>query len=225
MGLNIPKFDSVERKVIEGKALHDYRRGKIATFVAEIYRDWIIPDLAKEIQSGAKFIATLTLEEMQYVADSLVTCESNNLIKEKILNGELISPEEVEGYKEIVRGDFMKRGDKHFMEILKAEMKGVELDVFVNIAGKQKDMIGYVDKMTNMLRFIFSTFNPQTGTFAALDDPRIVKPMNEILERSGLSQIDFTAKPKVATPMPNAQPSPIQPQNLPTPVAPQQNAY
>lgn len=186
-------FRLQERVVIEGKGIHDYRRGKIATFMDEIYRDWIIPKLAKNIVTEQEFLASLDLDELQEIADALVTCEANKLIKDRVLSAQVVRPEEVDDFKNKVREAFMKGGNKRFLKILEGEFKGVSLDVKTNIAGKQKYLAQQVDKLTNVFRTIVSA--PQV-----LDDPRMSKLFNEILEGSGLSPIDFGgsyAKPQM----------------------------
>lgn len=168
----------------QGQGLHEYRKGKMATFVGEIYRDWIIPYIAKEISKGQEFLATLDMEELQMVAESLVICRANNFIKEKILNGEMINETELESYKQRVRDEFMKGGNKKFIEIFKDEIKNIPIDVEVNIVGKQKNLNAMTDKLVNIFRQIIAS--PQV-----LDDPRMAKIWNQILEYSGFSPIDF----------------------------------
>ena len=177
----------------ESRGLHTFRRGKFAKHVEEIYRDWTIPSIVEKISKGVKFFFNLTLEEMQLVSENIVNKAANNLIKERILNGEMISDEEVEALKMQTRDSFMK-DNKKFIEILKGELKDAPIKVKINIAGKQKNMASQVDKLVNIFRQIASA--PQI-----LDDPRMAKIFNQILEGSGLSPIDFGyLKKKEATP-------------------------
>ena len=175
--------------VQQATALHDYRRGKLATFMDEIYRDWIIPYIAKEVANGQKFLAELSVEELQQVADSLVQCEVNDTIKEKILNGETIDPNEVEALKQKVKEDFMKGGNKRFIEILKGELADAPIEVQTDIAGKQKDLVQLSTQLTGIFRQIIAA--PQI-----LNDPRMAKIFNMILESSGFSPISFYMPPQ-----------------------------
>lgn len=177
-------FKLQELVTAEAHSLHEYRKGKIAVFLDEVYQDWIIPRIAKEITKEQEFIAELDLEELQYVADNLVTCEKNHMVKEMILNGEVITPEVVELHGEMVREQFMKGGNKKFIQILEGEMKDAPLAVKLNIAGKQKNLSGVVDKLVNVFRTIVA--NP-----AVLQSPPMAKLFNQIIESSGLSPIDF----------------------------------
>lgn len=175
----------------QAQYLHDYRKGKLAVFMNTIYRDWILPYFTRELLKGQKFLAELELEELQAVADSLVTCQANDFIKEKILSGQVIDPQQLDAYKQQVRQQFTKGGNKKFIEILKGELKDIPMDVDVDIANKQKDLSAMTDKITAIMKEIVAA--PQI-----LDDPRMARLFNQILEASGFSPIDFTEKPPPA---------------------------
>lgn len=167
----------------ESRGLHDYRKGQYAKHIEEIYRDWFLPDIVSEISKGQKFLSELSLEEMQKVADLIANNQANKLIKSRILNGELVDEQEVEISKQTIRDEFMKDNRK-FIEIIKGELKDVPISIGINIVGKQKNMAGQVDKLVNVFRQLAAA--PQI-----LDDPRMAKIFNQILESSGLEPIDF----------------------------------
>lgn len=177
-------FKSVETQLVEGKSLHRWRQGKIATFVDEIHRDWIIPYIAKELSKGQKFLAELSSDEIIFVADKLVENQARKYFVDKMFSGQVVTPEEMDFFKEQVRSTFEKGGSKRFLEILKKEMDGEKLDVRTNIAGKQKNLDLMTDKVVNILRQFIAT--PQIR-----QDPEMIKLLNTILESSGLSPIMF----------------------------------
>ncbi len=177
-------FKLQELITAESHSLHEYRKGKIAIFIEEIYRDWILPKIAKEVVKEQKFMTELNLDEMQSVVDSIVINQTNQFIKEKILNGELPDQTAIEDYKQEIRNSFMK-GNKKFISILEGEFKDMPLQIKINIAGKQKYMAGMVDKLTNVFRAIIA--NP-----AILQNPSMAKLFNQILEYSGMNPIDFS---------------------------------
>lgn len=199
--------------VEQGMGLHEYRRGRFATFIAEIYEDWIIPDIVKKLENGARFLATLSPDELQYVTDRIVDSEVFRIEKETILNGGSITIDGREALKQRIREQLSKKGNKYFLELFKGELKNVSVKVKINVAGKQKDLAGIVDKFTNILRFIFSTYNSQTGKFSALEDPKALKAFNKLIEYSGLDPIDFGYTGPVSPPQ---MVSPIPKESLPT---------
>ena len=191
----------------QSQALHEYRRGKIATFVDEIYKDWIMPYFVQELTKGTQFLAELDLNELEQVADALVNNRANDLITEKILNGETIDPMQIDQFKMKVRNEFLQGGNKKFIEIFKGEMEDVPVDVKINIAAKQKDLSQRADALTRIFQQIIVA--PQI-----LDDPRMAKIFSQILENSGFNPVDFYTPPKSAVP-PQNPPSPLPPPLVP----------
>lgn len=188
-------FASLQAQIQQGLGLHEYRRGQFAKHIEEIYKDWIIPHIQKKIVEGAQFLSNLSLEDMQYVTDSVVTNLSNKRIKEMVLNGHIPTEDEVQVVKDTIREDFKKGGNKKFIKILKGEFKDVKLTVKVNVAGKSKNLALAVDKLTNIFRAIFS--NPQ-GFAQVLQIKGMANAFNEMLELSGLSPADFSGIDKIA---------------------------
>lgn len=193
----------------QGIGLHEYRQGKIATFIQEIYRDWVLQYLVKEINKGQKFLEELSLEEMQDVAERITTKIVNGKIKELVLRGEMLTKEESDQFRAVVKEQELKRGNKRFIETVKDEIKDIPMDVFVNVAGKQKNMAEMANKLSNIVRTFISDPRFQNQDMANL--------LMELLENSGLSPVNFSSLAKVFTnPQPTAQPteSPIQAEQL-----------
>lgn len=188
-------FASVAAQIQQSMGLHQYRRGIYAKHLEEIYTDWIIPHIEKKICEGAKFLSTLSLEDLQMVMEGVVTYQTNQMVKENILNGNIVTPDQIDQFKQQAMETFQKKGNKHFIEILKGEFKSVPLAVKVNIAGKSKDLAGMVDKLTNVFKTVIS--NP-----AILQSPPIAKLFNKIIEASGLDPIDLSGYQAPSAPMP-----------------------
>lgn len=214
-------FASLQAQIQQGMGLHDYRRGIFAKHLEEIYKDDYIPQIVKKICEGSTFLSELSLEELQYVSESIVTCQTNDMIKEKVLNGQTITPEEVQVYRDMALETFKKKGNKHFIEILKGEFKGVTLGVKVSVAGKSKNLGKATDTLVNMLRFAFS--NPQ-GFMATMQIPGMSSAFNQIVEYAGLSPVDFSDVSK-AQEMMAQQTQMEQPQQQMLPQPTKQPAY
>lgn len=210
-------FRGQERVVQQGRGLHDRRRGQRAKFLEEIYRDWIIPDMVREITYGKKFLATLTADEMGWVSDQLAENYANRKQIDDILD--LKEPQDRELLKHDFLTKFRKKGNKHLIEILKKEFEGVEVKLGISVSGKQKDLAGLSDKVLSIFQFIFQ--NPQAFQ-QAMQIPGLAKSFQNILEFSGVNQTDFatfasqTPQPLAQPTQQTAQPSPLQ---LTAPVA------
>ena len=185
--------------VQQGQGLHEYRQGKIASFFADtLYPELILKYIVKEINSSVKFSEELTLEELSDIADIITNNVINDRIKAKILEtGNVPTEEEKQLMMSTFRDDFLKKGSRRFFETVKDELNEIPLEVMVNISGKQRYMAQNADKITNIIREILK--NPQ----AFATTPGIGKAVNQLLEESGMSPIDFrqlTEAPKAPEP-------------------------
>jgi hypothetical protein len=175
--------------VQESKGLHNYRQGKVATFLGEVYRDWSLQFLVNDMNKGQKFFEELSAEEMQEVADAMVNNQVNERLKGKIMNFEVPTEADKALFEEVVRADFAKAGKKRFMEIVEGELKDLPIDVEMNIAGKQKDLADMAQKLTQIFRTVIAS--PQV-----LQDPNMAQLFNEILESSGFSPLSYSGLTK-----------------------------
>lgn len=170
----------------QGKGLHDYRQGQLATFMGELYRDWVLPSFSKELKQGDKWLDDLNLEEMQWVASQVAENEVKERAVAAFRSKSYITQADGEQIKQLIMADFAKSGNKKFMEIFQNELRKIPIEVDVNVAGKQKDLSAMTDKLTNIFRQIIA--NPQV-----LQIPGIAKVFNQILESAGLDPADFSS--------------------------------
>ena len=97
----------------------------------------------------------------------------------------------------------MKGGATRFMEVVKDELKDIPVDVKINVAGKQKNLAERADKLTNLVREFIANGS------AIQQMPGIGKTINELLESSGFSPIDFMQITKpVVSPLQQGQINP-----------------
>jgi hypothetical protein len=180
-------FALQELIVQQGEGIHEYRKGKIATFFADVlYPEIIIPSMVRDMKGGLKFSEELSLDELQEVATQISDNLGNTRIKEGILQGKTYTEEEKVTLKSLIKDNFTKGGTRRFMELLKDEMDSLPVKVFVNVAGKQKYLAQNAQALTNIIREIMR--NPQV--FQQI--PGLAKTFNQLLESSGLNPIDFT---------------------------------
>lgn len=182
-------FRGQERSVAQGRGTHDKRRGQRAKFIEQIYRWDIIPRMMKEMLKGKKFMATLSTEEITWVADQIADIETNKRIKDIILKGKMVTEQERVMLRQVVKDTFLKKGNKHLLEIIKDELEGVELKVGINVAGKQKNLVELSDKLLSIFQFIFA--NP-AGFQQAMQIPALAKSFENILEYGGMNISDFS---------------------------------
>ena len=187
--------------------LHEYRRGQFAKHIEQIYKKTFIPKIQKAIINGTRFLSELTMEEMQFVVEKMAVVEWNKYCVNKVLEkGEFVDGEK-EAWMQQFKDDFRKKGNKHFIELLKGEFKDTPLSVKVSVAGKSKNLSVMADKITNIFRFVFA--NPQ-GFAQVMQIPGMAKSFSELLEYSGMSPADFSGIDRLAISQPQGEiPSPV----------------
>lgn len=192
----------------EGHSLHQYRKGKLGgIFLPEIYRDWIIPKMQKDMLKGDEFLSSLTIEEMQEVADQVITSVFNKSMIKKVLGGEekpaqMVMPGEQESLKEIYKRDFFKSGNKKFITILEQEMKDLPLDMVVNVTDEDKNRSQITEKLSYVFNQAAQILGANPNFF--VEHPEMAKLFNEIIESSGLSPVMFGVTRSAPTPPPTA---------------------
>src|SRR3990167_1258013 len=112
-------FRGQERVVQQGKGPHERRRGQRAKFVEEIYREMIIPKMKRDMLKGKKFLATLTSDEMVWVAEQMAVKGWNRHFADKALSLGTFVEGEKEMFIEQYKMDFKKKGNQQIMEILR----------------------------------------------------------------------------------------------------------
>ncbi len=218
-------FRGQERSIAQGRGIHDRRRGQRAKFIEELHREWIIPDMVKDILEGKQFMATLSLEELTWVQDQYAEAYADKKLREMgkdalAFGGKIPTEEDKEAIKQTLKESFAKKGNKHLLKMLGEDFRNVAIQMGINIANKQKDLGMLSDKILSIFQFIFS--NPQ-GFQQAMQIPALAKSFQDILEYSGMSQADFMtlisakpmAQPAAAAPAEAAalqlnQPQPVQ---------------
>lgn len=178
-------FKGQERSVIQNQGTHDRRVGKRAKFIEEIYRDYIIPDMTKEILKGTQFLASLSADELAWLSDAVVTNVVNKYVIDSIINGTYINSEQQDQITAQLKQQFKKKGNKHMLEILKGEFKDVKIKIGIDVANKNRDVGGMVNNLQAMMQMIIA--NPYI-----IKSPPIQKLFNEIVEMMGLSPIDLS---------------------------------
>lgn len=188
-------FASLQAQIQQGMGLHDYRRKQYAKHIINLYQRHIIPHIKKQITKDQNFLASLSQDEMTYVADRMVVHEWNKYFAEKTLNGGEFQEGEMEQWMSDWKDNFKKEGSQKFIKILKGELKAAKIKV--SIAGVSKDLAAAADKITKIFQFMFS--NPD-GFIQIMQIPGVAKNFNTLMEYSGMQPSDFAGIEKYKSP-------------------------
>ena len=176
----------VERIVTERRAPHKREQGKFAKFLEEIYRDWIIPAMVKEMFKGKEWFSDLSYEELDWLIERVACNQASKQNIEQVLNGETPTP--YEELKQQIKDSYLKNGNRQLLGILEGELRGKAIKVKINIAGKQKDIQFMSTALTNVFRAYSS--NP-----ALAQDPMARQMLNQLVEWAGLRPLGTAPQP------------------------------
>lgn len=178
----------------------EYRREEWGIFLNEVLNDWIYPYLKKRIVKEHNLVAEYTDEELDIIDESIAIYESNNSIIESLFTGGKIpTTQEQMMMIDDIKNSLKKNGKKRELSIPESflDVKG---NLTANITGELKNKSVILQSLDSIFKTVVSTYNPQTGTYGALQDPTLSKIFNQIIEMSGMPSVAFSPKQSVAQP-------------------------
>ena len=184
---------------VQGQGIHEYRRGIFSAFIEKLYRKWFLGQMVAEMNRGDKWIEEFSLEEIKWIADKVSQNQGEIKKKNIILSGKIVRQAEIDEYKETIKQQILGR-DKISIELIKDELKDIPIDVKVDVAGKQKNLTGEIDKIIMLIQTIISTRG------AILETPGMEKLLNQVIEYLGLDPIDFSSQRQMPREVPQATP-------------------
>lgn len=200
-------FRSVAIQNQEASSLFIYRRENIGIFYTDLFNDWIIPEVVKDINKNWILSAEFTAEELNKIDEAFGLYSANDVVKEKIKNLELDTTFNFDEYRAMVDAykDIAKEtGNIRFLDIPKDYFKDFKFKVSVITTNEQRNKSATLESLSNILGQVANTFDPNTGTFSILENPALASIFGRIIELSGagispatLSQLsDPKAMPK-----------------------------
>lgn len=195
----------------------DYRREEAGIFITEIFEDWVIPFLIRRLKKGNTLVSDYSQDELKVIDDSFIAFEVNQKVKELVLEGKIVTQDDydqaIEGYRSLLSGS------RRYIEYPDGYFDDINAKVTVVVTNEQRNKAATLTSLSEILKTVISSFNPQTGKFGVLEDPVLSKILSQIVELSGaISPVALgigTPKPSEPqmqqTPPPEAVASPIQP--------------
>lgn len=162
----------------------EYRREEWGIFLNEVLNDWIFPELKKRITKAHTLVADFDDEELDLIDESIAASKTNDFVKEKMLGEGIDQMEQMQMFNEI-KDELKKKGKKREI-IIPENWLDVKGKITANITGELKNKSAILQSLDSIFKTVVSTFNPQTGQYAALQDPTLAKVFGQIVEMSGV---------------------------------------
>lgn len=205
----------------------EYQREVWGIFLNEILNDWIYPYVLKRIKKSHNLVADYSDEELESLDEAISNFHAGRKLVQQVLNDEFddISQESIDADKNEIKKTLRKKfAGKREIEIPEKwlDVKG---KITCNITGELKNKSAMLQSLDNVFAKLVSTYNPQTGEFAALKDPVLSKVFGQIIEMAGIpisiGQLQGVSEKETSSmQMPQGQVSPTTPDL--SAIAPQQ---
>lgn len=182
----------------------EYQREVWGIFLNEILNDWILPHVKKRILKKHDLVAEYTEDELETIDEDIANFNIRPQFISAVLAEEEVTQESIDLLKQLEKEKLAKSfGNKREFSI-PAKWLDVDGKITANITGELKNKAAMLQSLDSVFAKLISTYNPQTGTFAALEDPILSKVFGSIVEMAGI-QLSFSqlkAKKGSASPMP-----------------------
>jgi hypothetical protein len=175
----------------EATAIFEYRRQEMGLLLQEMYKDWILPFLVKQINKTKEFVGDLTPDELQIIAATIADWETEAAKKNMTLNKQVITQPQADQLKQQIMQAHLKAGPKRKFGFPKGYFKS-DYNIDVITTGEQKDQ-------QKMLAGIFQIFGVIGQNPNILSDPRMARLFNQAIEMLGISPTLMGGLPKGAS--------------------------
>jgi hypothetical protein len=197
----------------EGMGLFSYRMEEAGIFWREVFTDWIVPHLKRKMTRQHILTSDFTAEELKAIDEAVATERANRKVIDRAIAGKVTNKAD---YEEMFEAEMeLMRVTKatRFINIPDDYFKDLEGQIDINITGEQLNKGVVFETINNMLVTITQSFNPQTGTFAVLEDPVLSKIFGKAVELSGvgISPSELVARKQPKQEMVEPQPMPPMP--------------
>jgi hypothetical protein len=162
-----------------------YQQEVWGIFLNEILNDWVLPHLKKRILKDHNLVSDFSEEELDMIDNDIASMHANNAVVEKILAEEIVQEGEPQAMYEAAKKGLTRYGKKREIKIPKGYLD-IEGKITANITGELKNKGAILQSLDSVFKTVISTFNPQTGQYAALQDPVLKKVFAQIVEMSGV---------------------------------------
>jgi len=164
----------------------EYQREVWGIFLNEVLNDWVLPYVKKRILKPHNLVADYTDEELEMLDEAVANSVVGHQFVQDVIRGVDTYQEKVDAQKADIKKTLMKKfGNKRELDILE---KWLDVDgkITANITGEMKNKQAILQSLDNVFAKLVSTYNPQTGQFAALQDPTLSKIFGQIVELAGI---------------------------------------
>jgi hypothetical protein len=192
-------------------SVYAFKRENVAIFLQEFFNDLVLPQLMKDLTPEHIMRFVGSAQELMKIDIAASEIIANDFIKSKILNGEVVTQEEVDQRKAEFIENNRKLGENRFLKIKQGLYKDAEFEFDFIIGNEQADPATLVQNTQTV--FMAIAQNPMI-----LQDPLVKMLFFKYAEQLGVSPAEIELAESQAAQLPanmqqnGQQPIPGQPQ-------------
>jgi len=151
---------------------------ELGIFITEIFEDWIMPYLAKQLTKEHILAYEFSPEELKEIDNKFNAKYANQKAIEMILSGKIFTQENYDKWIGVADEFIKQTKAQRFIQIPKDFYKNLKAKVTVNITGEQRNKAATLESLNNILTVYAS--NPNLS-----QDPVASQLLSKIIELSG----------------------------------------
>lgn len=160
-----------------------FKRENLANMYREFFNDLVLPQLLKDLTPEHIMRFTGSAQELEKIDRAAAEIYANDKIKEAMLQGKLMSPEEIEMAKELYIGLLKKGGDTRFINVKEQLYNDVQFEFDFIVSNEQADPAVLAQNTQAVLAPLIESYG--------LDDPRVKMLFRKFAEQIGVSQAEI----------------------------------
>jgi hypothetical protein len=183
--------------VAQGTSVYAFKKENLSLFLQDFFNDLVMPQLMKDLTGEHIMRFVGTTQEIQKLDEAAAEVYANDVIKERLLNGDSIRPEEQELIKQQAIKEYQSLGESRFLKIKDSFYDDAEFEFDFLITPEQEDP----SAIAQNLREFMAPLIQQYG----LEDPRVKLLYDQFAQRLGVSSAAIELAHQDAQKMPMKQ--------------------
>lgn len=198
--------------VAQGTSVFAFKKENLALIWQEFFNDLVMPQLMKDLTPDHIMRFTGSIQEVDKLDQAAAEIYANDWVKERMLNGELVFPQDEEMAKQKAIDQYKKLGESRFIKIKENFYRDAEFEFDFLITNEQANPSLMAQNIQTMLAQI-------PGIMPFINDPRVKLLFSKMGEQMGISPAEFDLADQQAQSAPQIQ-APQPPQMPQQPVVP-----
>lgn len=201
-----------------------FRQEESAIDLEEMFNEWVVPHIIQRIKKSHLLASDFDEQELAIIDESIGNKVGRTIAKQaafSALNKAIttgssnpvpFTQDDIDLVGTQIQDNMRSQGAKRRIKIPDNFFDGWKGKITLNIDNEQQNKANVLNSLSSILQTVSASYNPQTGTFAILENPTLAKIFGTIVDTAGIGispvELGIGAPQK-------PQPAPAQPAQAP----------